>query len=816
MLIQEPVQAAIWDALNNYSYADAIFLAERLYAEIANNDSVHLLATCYYRSGKPYQAYMLLERNLCQTAQCKYLMAKCCTDMNKYAEAERILAGTILIKVKSHEEIEAEFGSLACYVFALLGFIYSKTERVLKATQCYRRSLMLNPLLWKSYEMLCAMGEIVKPESVFQIPSTNSSGPVGLTITSRCEPMGVVEQITDALENNIVPSENLLAPRNIFPNQTPENIQNLAGLDTKAPRPNKQLLRQKITPEPLMVRKRTGPTKLFSDSVHLSPSFGLLPVENVTPVSGSSTPSFISPVPTDSQALEVQAPIKTRPMTRRTQIRKSPILNWSNTLKKMKEQEPVSAPIRRSSRLFTNSNSNSSAVKENNKSQTTGTFTGTKGVNRRSKRTTKTPQELNEINKGDLEVDSKPSSGNSEAIEQIVQMQQQSLAGILHLLKNIGKAYSSLSRYDCKSSVDLFSELPEHQYNTGWVLCQVGRAYYELTEYQRAARVFEEVRRIEPYHIEGLDFYSSVLWHLHKEVELSLLAQELTAMDKKSAQAWFATGNCFSLQKEHDVAIKFFQRAIQVDPGFVYAYSLLALEYIYLEEFDKALTCFRNAIRLDPRHYQAWYGVGIIYYKQEKFSLAEVHYRKALSINPQSSVLMCHVGVAQHAQQKTDLALCTLNTAIKADPKNPLCMFHRASILFANDRHKEALDELEALKQIIPRESLVYFLMGKVHKKLGNTHLAMMNFSWAMDLDPKGLNNQIKEAVDKRYVTEDDDPLTRLEQDSALEGEGASALEGGDLDADDTSQDDVSHGGNGGVDLLDMPDLQAIESDESL
>ncbi len=33
-----------------------------------------------------------------------------------------------------------------------------------------------------------------------------------------------------------------------------------------------------------------------------------------------------------------------------------------------------------------------------------------------------------------------------------------------------------------------------------------------------------------------------------------------------------------------------------------------------------------------------------------------------------------------------------------------------------------------------------------------------MNFSWAMDLDPKGANNQIKEAIDKRYVTDEDDP----------------------------------------------------------
>lgn len=35
-----------------------------------------------------------------------------------------------------------------------------------------------------------------------------------------------------------------------------------------------------------------------------------------------------------------------------------------------------------------------------------------------------------------------------------------------------------------------------------------------------------------------------------------------------------------------------------------------------------------------------------------------------------------------------------------------------------------------------------------------------MNFSWAMDLDPKGANNQIKEAIDKRYLPDDEEPVT--------------------------------------------------------
>ena len=49
------------------------------------------------------------------------------------------------------------------------------------------------------------------------------------------------------------------------------------------------------------------------------------------------------------------------------------------------------------------------------------------------------------------------------------------------------------------------------------------------------------------------------------------------------------------------------------------------------------------------------------------------------------------------------------------------------------------------------------FCSLQVHKKMGNTHLALINFSWAMDLDPKGTNNHIKETINKRYLTEEDD-----------------------------------------------------------
>jgi tetratricopeptide (TPR) repeat protein len=49
-------------------------------------------------------------------------------------------------------------------------------------------------------------------------------------------------------------------------------------------------------------------------------------------------------------------------------------------------------------------------------------------------------------------------------------------------------------------------------------------------------------------------------------------------------------GNCFSKQKEHDQAFKFFQRAIQLAPTMAYAHALCGHEYVIVEDFDKAVS----------------------------------------------------------------------------------------------------------------------------------------------------------------------------------------------------------------------------------
>ncbi|XP_015678739.1 cell division cycle protein 27 homolog [Protobothrops mucrosquamatus] len=792
-VLQEPVQAAIWQALNHYAYRDAVFLAERLYAEVHSEDALFLLATCYYRSGKAYKAYRLLKGHSCTTPQCKYLFAKCCIDLGKFAEGELILYGGVFSKQKSHEDIVTEFGDSACFTLSLLGHVYCKTDRLAKGSECYQKTLSLNPFLWSPFESLCEIGEKPDPDQTFKLtavhnfssclPNTCTTVVSNRSIIHSQPEIVLMETPQDTLESNRL---NLESSNSKYSSNTDSSI---SYIDSSVISPDAISLGTVFLTKQAQNKPKTGRSFLGGPAAlsPLTPSFGMLPLETPSPGDGS----YLQNCTNSSSIIDVPPPGATskKTVTRINQAVTKTVFSQSgnswevtpilvaqtqssgpqtSTTPQVLSPTIAAPPIvlpRRSSRLFS---SDSSTTKENSK-KLKMKFPP-KIVNRKKKcKTSKGGITQPNINDS-LEITKLDSSIISEGKITSVTPQiqaftlQKTAAGLMTLLRDMGKGYLALCSYNCKEAIHILSHLPSHHYNTGWVLCHIGRAYFELAEYMQAERIFSEVRRIENYRVEGMEIYSTTLWHLQKDVALSVLSKDLTDMDNNSPEAWCATGNCFSLQREHDIAIKFFQRAIQVDPNYVYAYTLLGHEFVLTEELERALSCFRNAVRMNPRHYNAWYGLGMIYSKQEKFSLAEMHFQKALYINPQSSVLLCHIGIVQHALKKSEKALESLNKAINIDPKNPLCKFHRASVLFANEKYNYALQELEELKQIVPKESLVYFLIGKVYKKLGQTHLALMNFSWAMDLDPKGANNQIKEAIDKQYLPDDEEPVTQKQQ----------------------------------------------------
>lgn len=567
-VLQEPVQAAIWQALNHYAYRDAVFLAERLYAEVHSEEALFLLATCYYRSGKAYKAYRLLKGHSCTTPQCKYLLAKCCVDLSKLAEGEQILSGGVFNKQKSHDDLVTEFGDSACFTLSLLGHVYCKTDRLAKGSECYQKSLSLNPFLWSPFESLCEIGEKPDPDQTFKLTSLqNFSSCLPNTCTtlvsnhslSHRQPETVLtETPQDTIELNRL---NLESSNSKYSLNTDSSV---SYIDSAVISPDNvplgtgtSILSKQVQNKPKTGRSLLGgPTALSP----LTPSFGILPLETPSPGDGSylqnytNTPSVIDVPSTGAPTKKSVARMghtgaksvfsqsgnsreATPVLVAQTQS-SGPQTSTTPQVLSPTITSPPNALPRRSSRLFT---SDSSTTKENSK-KLKMKFPP-KIPNRKTKSKTNkggiTQPNINdslEITKLDSSIISEGKISTITPQIQAFNLQKAAAEGLMSLLREMGKGYLALCSYNCKEAITILSHLPSQHYSTGWVLCQIGRAYFELSEYMQAERIFSEVRRIESFRVEGMEIYSTTLWHLQKDVALSVLSKDLTDMDKNSPE----------------------------------------------------------------------------------------------------------------------------------------------------------------------------------------------------------------------------------------------------------------------------------------
>lgn len=768
MIVQEPVQAAIWHCLNHYDYSNAIFLGERLYAEVKSDETLYLLATAYYRSGNKTQAYHSLLEKYSSSSQCQLLFGICAFELDKFAEAESALLEPSTGSTRSLDEVVVDFADQASFALVLLGKIAAKTERKAQAVEAWKRALKLNPFLFSAFQLLCDIGEKPDACNVFQGDNIENISMCQGQLISNVESLIISNLSKELSKEESVDS--ISTPPQSMLNFNPPSLKHKKAKELFRIQDSSLTTSLFLSGFKPLFTPRHKQIRALNDE---SPSFGCL--LDSTPGEYNGTPELLQTNHTEPYNIpkRIRSIQSDQNFSRHN---KDSVLQNCKPVLSLSSNVPVtntpttplglqpSQNVRRSSRLFS-----SSSVKENNKSPTENKFVTPKSPSKKTRqRLSKNISSNNGSNQNssnenlvkercetvtsDSKADRNPlinhASPTEQSIQQAMQLQKQNIDGVMTLLRILGQAYSSLRSYDCRTAIEHLLSLSANQFDTSWVQCLMGLAYFEMNDYKSCVKYFETVHSREPHRLNFMDVYSTALWHLQKEVMLSALAKDLLDTDRNHPVSWCVNGNCFSLHKEHDAAIKFFQRAVQMDPNFYYAYTLLGHEYIATEELDKALSCFWNAVRINPRHYNAWFGMGTIYSKQERYILALMKYSKALAINPRSSVILCHVGIVQHALKQTEKALTTFGNAIVNDPTSALCKFHRGSIYFAIGRHAEALKELEELKEIVPKESSVYYLIGKVHKKLGNTDLALQHFSWASDLDPKGASNQIKEAFD--------------------------------------------------------------------
>ena len=315
--------------------------------------------------------------------------------------------------------------------------------------------------------------------------------------------------------------------------------------------------------------------------------------------------------------------------------------------------------------------------------------------------------------------------------------QPSAIPALMHILQPLAQAYHCLSTHIPQQTIKELQSLPSNQRETPYVLSLLGRAHHDLNAYAPASDAFSRLHTLEPSATKHMEVYSTTLWHLKRDTDLAYLAHSLIESQRLAPESWCALGNAFSLQREHEQAIKCFRRATQLAPTGAYAWTLLGHEYVAAEDLEKALGAYRRAVGGDRRCYQGWYGLGRVYERSGRLELAEKHYRIALAIHPTNSVLLCCIGGVQDRLGQHAAALETYGEACRLAPGSAMARFKRARGLLRLRRYEESAGEFEALRDLAPEEANVHFMLGRVYRCMGRRAEAVRCLSGALGLDPK-------------------------------------------------------------------------------
>ncbi|XP_024033377.1 cell division cycle protein 27 homolog B [Citrus clementina] len=754
----------VQNSLRYFMYRNAIFLCERLCAEFPSEVNLQLLATCYLQNNQAYAAYNILKGT--QMALSRYLFAVACYQMDLLSEAEAALSPV------NEPSVEIPNGAAGHY---LMGLIYRYTDRRKNAIHHYKMALSIDPLLWAAYEELCMLGAAEEATAVF-------SEAAALCIQKQYLQNGL------ATQNLYLPNED----RNLVSSKS-------AGTEDISPRQLKHMQANNLRDIPGNYHGAAVSAAAASQPLNGGPSnasFYNTPSPITTQLSGVAPPPLCRNLQPNGPNLNMlgtdSSPKSTISSTIQAPRRK---FVDEGKLRKISGRLFSDSGPRRSTRLAgeagANANMSTTTVAGNGTTNSSKYLGGSKlsSVALRSVTLRKGQSWANEnidegmrnepfddsrANTASTVSSSFPTSDTRSAVQEgtTVPIGGTAMNGsrimtgasdLLGLLRILGEGYRMSCMYRCKDALDVYLKLPHKHYNTGWVLSQVGKAYFEVVDYLEAERAFTLARRASPYSLEGMDIYSTVLYHLKEDMKLSYLAQELITTDRLAPQSWCAMGNCYSLQKDHETALKNFQRAVQLNPRFAYGHTLCGHEYVALEDFENGIRSYQSALRVDARHYNSWYGLGMVYLRQEKFEFSEHHFRMAFQISPHSSVIMSYLGTAMHALKRSGEAIEMMEKAILADKKNPLPMYQKANILLSLEKFDEALEVLEELKEYAPRESGVYALMGKIYKRRNMHEKAMLHFGLALDLKPSATDvATIKAAIEKLHVPDEIEDNLRL------------------------------------------------------
>ncbi|NMH86234.1 tetratricopeptide repeat protein [Flavivirga algicola] len=221
-----------------------------------------------------------------------------------------------------------------------------------------------------------------------------------------------------------------------------------------------------------------------------------------------------------------------------------------------------------------------------------------------------------------------------------------------------------------------------------------------------------------------------------KLVEADTLLNELYSLDPMNEEIYIQKANILSKKDEHQQAIDVLKKALELTDDVIDLYSLIGMEYLFLDQFENAKTYFMKCLEQDLDDYSALYNVIYCFEFLGQNEEAISYLNTFLDKNPYCEVAWHQLGKQYFTLKKYKKALAAFDFAVISDDTFVGAYLEKGKVLEELKRYDDAIENYSISLELDEPTSFALLHIGHCHEKLKNDDLAVQYYYKTVHEDP--------------------------------------------------------------------------------
>ncbi|SDX80021.1 tetratricopeptide repeat protein [Hymenobacter psychrophilus] len=247
-----------------------------------------------------------------------------------------------------------------------------------------------------------------------------------------------------------------------------------------------------------------------------------------------------------------------------------------------------------------------------------------------------------------------------------------------------------------ENNLDFFRRFTDDDPYSALAWFNLGQAEYRAGHFDAAISAFEYAILIDAQYYDAHGYLASCYVSIER-YRAAIVEFDLSyAEGVPTPEALCNIGECHEKLAEWDLARRFYQKAIDLDPTIDEAWFGIGIIMQAQEKYFEAIHFFRKAVSLYDESVEYWLALAAAEYQIGNLVSAVEAYEKATETGPDNKDGWLNWSILLYEQGNFDGAIDLMRTALEISPVEAELHYRLCAYLLAAGRYREAYQTLES------------------------------------------------------------------------------------------------------------------------